>query len=244
MDIETLVKITSRAWALKVLALIHEGVAGRQAPLLAASGASRTAFVQSLRHLEELGFLERNPGHGHPLRPEFRLTSQGQEIAPIAHRIDAATRDDAGAVLVRKVWTVPVLAVARKPRVFSELKRELGPITDRALSKSLRDLNDQNWIERSVNVELRPPRPSYQVVNEGAQISQAVGVHEGKAVAYLLPCLAQLVVSALNTQVIGPLRRVQTARLWFIRDREEKVIPKAVSHSDFVNQFRVYFGVE
>jgi len=171
-----LVKITSRAWALKVLALMHEGVSGRQAPLLTASGASRTAFVQSLRHLEDLGFLERNPGHGHPLRPEFRLTPRGQEIAPIAHRIDVATRDAVGAVLVRKIWTVPVLAVASRPKVFSELKRELGPITDRALSKSLRDLNDQRWIERSVNVELRPPRPSYHVVNEGAQISHAVSL--------------------------------------------------------------------
>jgi DNA-binding HxlR family transcriptional regulator len=176
MYIKTLVKITSRAWALKVLALMHEGVSGRQAPLLAASGASRTAFVQSLRHLEELGFLERNPGHGHPLRPEFRLTPAGQEIAPIAHRIDVATRDNSGAVLVRKMWTVPLLAVASRPKVFSELKRELRPITDRALSKSLRDLNDQNWIERDVNVELRPPRPSYHVVNEGAQISHAISL--------------------------------------------------------------------
>ena len=176
MDIKLIVKVTSRAWSLKVLALMHEGVPGRQAPLLAASGASRTTFVHSLRHLEDLGLLERNPGHGHPLRPEFRLTPAGQALAPIAHRIETAVRDDTGATLLRKAWTVPLLAVANRPKVFSELKRELKPITDRALSTSLRELNNRNWIERSVNVELHPPRPFYQVVNEGAQISHAIGL--------------------------------------------------------------------
>ncbi len=176
MDIKVLVKLTSRAWSLKVLALMYEGVPGRQAPLLAASGASRTAFVHSLCYLEDLGLLERNPGHGHPLRPEFRLTPAGQTLAPIAHQIEAAVRDETGAILLRKMWTVPLLAVAKRPKVFSELKRELKPITDRALSKSLRELDNQNWIERSVNVELRPPRPYYQVVNEGAQISHVIGL--------------------------------------------------------------------
>lgn len=176
MDIKILVNLTSRAWSLKVLALMHEGVAGRQAPLLAASGASRTAFTHSLRHLEGLGLLERNPGHGHPLRPEFRLTPAGAALAPVAHRIDAAVRDDAGAILLRKMWTVPVLAVANRPKAFSALKRDLTPITDRALSKSLRELNGQNWIERSVDVALHPPRPFYHVVNEGAHISRAIGL--------------------------------------------------------------------
>ncbi len=176
MDIKVLVKLTSRAWSLKVLALMHEGVPGRQAPLLAASGASRTAFVHSLCHLEGLGLLERNPGHGHPLRPEFRLTPVGQTLAPIAHKIEATVGDETGAILLRKMWTVPLLAVANRPKVFSELKRELNPITDRALSKSLRELNNQNWIERSVNVELHPPRPYYQVVNEGAEINHVIGL--------------------------------------------------------------------
>ena len=176
MDIQTLVKLTSRAWSLKALALMHDGVPARQAPLLAASGAGRTAFVQSLRHLEDLGLLERNPGHGHPLRPEFRLTPKGQAISPIAHRIESAAQDDAGAMLLRRMWTVPLLAVANRPKPFSEIKRDLVPITDRALSKSLRELHEQNWIERTVDAGLRPPRPYYRVVNEGAQICHAIGI--------------------------------------------------------------------
>lgn len=178
MDIETLVKLTSRAWSLKILALFHEGVPGRQAQLLAASGASRTAFAQSLRHLDELSLLERNPGHGHPLRPEFRLTANGQALAHLAHKIEATARNEAGSVLLRKMWTVPLLAAANRPKPFVQIKRDLTPITDRALSSSLRELHDHNWIERSVDAQLRPPRPFYRAINEGAQISDAVGLWE------------------------------------------------------------------
>lgn len=86
MDIKFLVNVTSRAWALPILAGLHDGVPGRQAPLLTATGASRTAFAQSMDHLIGIGLLERNPGHGHPLRPEFRLTKQGAGVAELASK--------------------------------------------------------------------------------------------------------------------------------------------------------------
>lgn len=174
MDIETLVKLASRAWSFKVLALLHEGVPARQAPLLAASGAGRTAFAHSLQHLVELGLLERNPGHGHPLRAEFRLTASGQALSPLAYRIEAAAKAPEATMLIRKSWTIPLLAVTGRPKYFSEIKRTLTPITDRALSISLQNLQQQQWIERSVDVAVRPPRPHYQAANEGAQISRMI----------------------------------------------------------------------
>ena len=58
MDIEFLVKLTARAWSLSILARLDAGVPGRQAPLLAATGAGRTAIAQSLAHLHALGLLE------------------------------------------------------------------------------------------------------------------------------------------------------------------------------------------
>jgi len=172
MDINLIVNITARAWSLPILAKLHEGVAGRQAPLLAATGASRTAFGQSIEHLIKLGLLERNPGYGHPLRPEFRLTPAGQAAAAMAQDILITPKQDAQKLL-RRSWTVPVLITLRQPRQFAEIKRGLGTITDRALSQSLRSMEDMRWIDRTVDHAARPPRPLYSAINHGALIRDA-----------------------------------------------------------------------
>jgi DNA-binding HxlR family transcriptional regulator len=174
MDINTLVKLTSRAWSLNILALMHRNVPGRQAALMAASGAGRTAFAQSMAHLTDLGLLERNPGHGHPLRPEFRLTLAGMTLARIADRIRIAAPQESEHELLRRAWTVPVLAVSQKPRYFSEIRKDLSTISDRALSQSLKQLHARHWIERKVDPAIYPPRPLYQTIGVGAQIGQAL----------------------------------------------------------------------
>lgn len=174
MDIKAIVKITSRAWSLDILASMHSGVPGRQAPLLASTGANRTAFATSLAHLVDLGLLARNPGHGHPLRPEYRLTPKGAEIAKIADRIVGVVPRDAEFALLRRTWTVPVLTVTHTPRRFSEIKSDLLSITDRALSKSLDQLQKLDWLRRQIDISGRPPRPTYQAVNIGFKICKAV----------------------------------------------------------------------
>ena len=171
MDISDIVNLTSRSWSLHILAALHRGTAGRQAPLLAATGASRTSFGQSLKHLITLNLLERNPGHGHPLRPEFRLTAKGQRIAAIAHQVLTLENNQTDKTLLRRTWTLPILAVSNRPRHFSHLKSHLPAITDRALSQSLKSIEAHDWIARSIDTQSRPPRPLYHAINEGAQIS-------------------------------------------------------------------------
>lgn len=173
MDIDILVKVTARAWALDILSALHQGVAARQAPLLAACGAGRTAFGQSLAHLTALGLLERNPGHGHPLRPEFRLTALGERIAGLAHDVLQIARQDGDPALLRRVWTLPVLAVAQEPLRFGDFKQNLGRITDRALSQTLGQLEDRDWLIREVDGKARPVRPLYQAANTGLLIAKA-----------------------------------------------------------------------
>lgn len=172
MDINDLVKVTSKAWALTILSVMHSGVPARQAPLLAACGASRSAFTQSLRHLVEIGMLERNPGHGHPLRPEYRLTRLGESMAAFAHRIHELVPQEDRALL-RRIWTVPVLAALQTPRRFNEMAGRLPMISDRALSQSLKSMEDRGWVVRSVVEGARPPRPIYSAVGVGAAISEA-----------------------------------------------------------------------
>lgn len=175
MDINLIVKVTSRAWSLSILAHMNKGVAGRQAPLLVATGASRTAFAQSLHHLIELGLLERNPGHGHPLRPEFRITEAGKALAEFAKRLDEIQLGSAPSALLRRAWTVPVLAVCHQPRYFKDIKQNLPAVTDRALSQSLRNLQGESWITREVDEQSGMARPLYKVANQGLEISRAIG---------------------------------------------------------------------
>ena len=156
-----------------ILSSLHSGVAGRQAPLLAATGAGRTAFAQSMDHLIELGLLERNPGYGHPLRPEFRLTNLGKTAAAIAKGIHDVSQEEDWPLL-RRSWTLPVLTSLHKPSHFTDIKRHLPTITDRALSQSLKSMEARSWVSRSVDGAARPPKPIYIAVNTGNLISQVV----------------------------------------------------------------------
>ena len=174
MYIDSFVNITSRAWALPILSNLHDGVPGRQATLLAATGASRAAFVQSMGHLIKMELLERNPGHGHPLRPEFRLTPIGISAAAIANKVQSVSGEE-DQDLLRRSWTLPILTSLYTLSHFNDIKRCLLTITDRALSQSLKSMEERNWVLRSVNNVARPPRSIYSAVNIGGIISKVTG---------------------------------------------------------------------
>jgi DNA-binding HxlR family transcriptional regulator len=125
-------------------------------------------------HLIKIGLMERNPRHGHPLRPEFRLTVVGKDAAELAHQIRVASGDE-NHDLVRKSWTLPVLASLHILRNFNDIRRNLNTITDRALSQSLRSMEERNWVRRDVDDTARPPRSIYSAVNTGAKISVITG---------------------------------------------------------------------
>lgn len=168
MDINLLVNVAARGWALPILSAMAAGVPGRQAALIAQTGAGRTAFRQSLDHLIELGLLERNPGYGHPLRPEFRITDKGADLARAAGRI--AHLRDQSSDLLRRSWTVPVLVVTQEPRFFGEIRTRLGTVTDRALSTSLGQLQSVGWVAREIQNAGSLPRPIYAATAQGAEI--------------------------------------------------------------------------
>ncbi len=174
MYIELFVNITSKAWGLPILSSLLDGVPGRQATLLAATGAGRGAFAQSMEHLIDSGLVERNPGYGHPLRPEFRLTRLGNEVGVIAKKVRGVSSDE-DQELLRRSWTLPVLASLHSPSHFNEIKRNLLTITDRSLSLSLKSLEARSWVQRSVSDATRPPRSIYRAVNTGEMISRITG---------------------------------------------------------------------
>ena len=67
---------------------------------------------------------------------------------------------------------MPVLSTLQRQRYFGEIRGELGAITDRALSQSLKAMEARKWVERRIIEPARPPRSIYRAINEGEAISQ------------------------------------------------------------------------
>ncbi len=172
MDKQQLVKLCSKSWSLKALALLNQGVSGRVSPLASAAGAGRTAMSASVQHLVELGLLERNSGHGHPLRSEFVLTDEGMLLGEWACRLDELLITPEDSKLARATWTLPIMQVLGNYERFNEVAGVLSPITDRSLSLTLTQLTTGKWISRGVEPELQPPLVYYRPSGIGEQISE------------------------------------------------------------------------
>ena len=110
MDKHQLVNLCSRTWSLTALSLIAHGVSCRVSPLAAAAGCGRTSMSASVEHLISLGLLERNPGHGHPLRPEYRLTPGGVYVAEWAKGLINLVKSDQDQSLLRNKWSLPLIS--------------------------------------------------------------------------------------------------------------------------------------
>ncbi len=113
----------------------------------------------------------RNPGVGHPMRPEYMLTEEGHEAGPaVAALITALRERDLEEVALRK-WSLPVLhALSRGQRRFSQLKIALPGITPRALTLALKDLLNARLIERTVTHDY-PPGVTYRLTRRARRIA-------------------------------------------------------------------------
>ena len=115
--------------------------------------------------------MERNPGYGHPLRPEYLLTPVGARIASHCAPVLDGLRDaDAEGVGLKKWSLAVVLALAGKRwRRFSELREELAGITARALTMTLKDLAAAGLVERTVT-DVYPLATAYRLTPRGAPL--------------------------------------------------------------------------
>jgi DNA-binding HxlR family transcriptional regulator len=147
------------------MAVLHRGQGAKFVTLVNRSGGSRAAVRQALDHLMALGWVRRPPGHGHPLRPEYELTPEGQGVARACASLDAwlARRgNDRRRELLLRRWPLPVLAamVSGSAR-FCELARRLPGLAERALSLALASLVEAGLVARSVQSS-RPPSVRYR----------------------------------------------------------------------------------
>ena len=105
--------------------------------------------------LADWGWIERNPGYGHPLRPDYLLTAPGRKVARAAVPCWQVVESLSMESLVRAKWTLPVLTdLAFQPKGFAQLRRELE-VTPRALSESLKVLKASALVESTARHEIK-----------------------------------------------------------------------------------------
>ncbi|HST26308.1 MAG TPA: winged helix-turn-helix transcriptional regulator [Gaiellaceae bacterium] len=149
-------------WAVPVLAALQR-TPGRSANLMHSLGVGRESLQRALDELVELELVARNPGYGHPLRPEYLVLPAGAALVPACAELTAALDGLAAAEPGLKKWSMPAVhALAGGPRRFSEVRDALPGITARALTLALKDLVGAGLVERTV-MDDYPPSTLYRL---------------------------------------------------------------------------------
>jgi len=167
MSSPTLPSLFHNRWSVPVLAELWRGgvAGGRFANLSRRLGVSRESLRRTLAALVDAGLVARNPGHGHPLRPDYVLTGTGRRVAPVCATLVDILGSSGLEQLGRKKWPLPVvLALSAGPTRFSALRAGLAPITTRALALALKELEAASVVER-ILVGDYPPRAEYRLAD-------------------------------------------------------------------------------
>jgi DNA-binding HxlR family transcriptional regulator len=168
-------------WAVPILAELERTRGARFVTLAHRLGLSRESLTRTLSALVQAGLVERNPGYGHPLRPEYILTGDGKRLGPHAVALaDALSTLELSDVGLRK-WSMPVV-LALSPgggRRFSELRVALPASTPRAMTSALKDLAGAGLVERTVTDDF-PPATVYRLTPRADPIAVAVRALEAE----------------------------------------------------------------
>jgi DNA-binding HxlR family transcriptional regulator len=164
--------LSRHRWALPILAHLAQTGGSRFVPLSAALGMSRDALRQTLDSLIAIGLVIPNPGYGHPTRPEYILTDDGDRVAPACAQLVEYVRQNGLDGVAFKKWSLPTVAALDRPQRFGEVRRTVGA-TARALTLSLKDLLDARVVERRVHNEF-PPTTSYRLSTRGRALRRRV----------------------------------------------------------------------
>jgi len=171
---EALRALAEGRWTVPVLALLFEERGARFARLTGRLGAPRDSVVRTLDHLFRQGWIDRNPGHGHPLRPEYLLTSSGAAVAAACAGMMAVRRRLGLTAEALPRWSLPILdRLNAEPHRFSSLQAELTPVTARALSLNLKAMMRGQVVSREV-FDAYPPMTLYGLGPGGRALAESL----------------------------------------------------------------------
>jgi DNA-binding HxlR family transcriptional regulator len=159
----SITRLFHHRWAAPILAELDRSKGSRFVTLSNRLGLSRESLRRTLAALIDAGLVMKNPGYGHPLRPEYVLTDRGRAVAPACARLIAALDRLGASDVGLKKWSMPaVLALAGGECRYSELRKRLPEVTPRALALALKDLGAAGLVERRVRPDY-PPATVYRL---------------------------------------------------------------------------------
>jgi DNA-binding HxlR family transcriptional regulator len=166
-------------WNVPVLAELRRSEGSKYVTLMHRLAVSDGPLRQTLDHLTAQGWVQRNPGYGHPSRPEYILTDDAR---PLADRCDLTLQVlgevDAARVGLNR-WTVTILyRLATGATRFGDLRSEGPSISPRALTQALREMMECDLVTRHVSDEM-PVTITYALTDAGRQVAGVWGAATG-----------------------------------------------------------------
>lgn len=156
------------------MAALYNTNGARFVTLLNQLQSSRDALNRTLQALIQQGWISRNPGYGHPLRPEYLLTSHGLKIAPVCDDLCDCLRGLNILDIGFNKWLIPVVvSLGLGHYRFNEIKLSLENITPVALATTLKLLSNRQLIVRNVSAD-SPPQVKYRPSSELAALTQSL----------------------------------------------------------------------
>lgn len=150
-------------WIIPIIGVIYHQKGTKFVTLRNRLNVSRSVLASTLKKLIKQGIIMRNPGYGHPLRPEYLLTSEGIKFGPFCNALMVYIREQNAHRLVQSRWALRILYACRQNGIqFSELKSRLPLITPRALSEKLKLLISEGYIKRQI-IDHYPPLTIYRL---------------------------------------------------------------------------------
>lgn len=168
-----LAELGSHRWLVVLLADLAAHKGARFVELVHRLALSRDSLSRTLDAAATMGWVQRNPGHGHPLRPEYILTENGAVAAARAATIAEAQRAIGLPPGATTRWGLPLVAgIGAGHDRFNALSRLLVPATPRALSQGLTALGRHGLVAREI-LDTRPPASRYALTGSGHLLAAA-----------------------------------------------------------------------
>lgn len=174
-DLYRIVALFHHRWGVPILVELHRSSGSKFVTLANRLGISRDSLSNTLQTLIRHEWVMRNPGHGHPMRPEYVLTKAGAKLAPWCARLTGALRKLGIEYATLRKWSIPaIIGLGTGMERFSELRDYLATSTARALTQTLKDLQTAGLIERVVT-DAYPPTTRYRLTKDGRKLAPLIG---------------------------------------------------------------------